>query len=152
KREQVAFTARGPGRGSRGLSQRRERRLALRLVAAAADAVDARDLALAHRGVVDREDVDVIGVLRPVLVDADNGFLAAVDARLTARGAFLDAQLGQALLDRLGHAAERLDLGDELHGLGGDRVRQAFDVVAAAERVDDLRDAALLRDDQLGVA
>ncbi len=45
-----------------------------------------------------------------VLVDADDGLLAAVDARLRAGGGFLDAQLGDAGGDRLGHAAQALDL------------------------------------------
>jgi hypothetical protein len=37
---------------------------------------------------------------------------AGVDAGLGARRGLLDPQLRHAGLDRLGHAAERLDLGD----------------------------------------
>jgi hypothetical protein len=43
---------------------------------------------------------------QPVLVDADDGFLAGVDLRLAARRRFLDAHLGQAGFDGLGHAAQ----------------------------------------------
>ena len=47
--------------------------------------------------------------------------LAAVDARLAAGRGFLDAQLRHARLDGLGHAAELLDLLDELPRLRGER-------------------------------
>ena len=46
-------------------------------------------------------------------VDADDHILAPVDAGLAARRGFLDAQLGNAGLDRLGHAAHRFDLVDD---------------------------------------
>ena len=46
------------------------------------------------------------------LVDADDGLPAGVDARLRAGGGFLDAHLRDAGGDRLGHAAEPLDLLD----------------------------------------
>ena len=51
-------------------------------------------------------------LLGAILVDADHRLLAGIDARLRLRGGFLDAQLRQAGLDRLGHAAELLDLVD----------------------------------------
>ena len=51
---------------------------------------------------------------RVVLVDADDDLLAAVDARLAQGRRLLDAHLRHARLDRLGHAAELLDFGDEL--------------------------------------
>ena len=38
-------------------------------------------------------------------------------ARLAARRGLLDAQLGHAGFDRLGHAAQRLDLGDQARAL-----------------------------------
>ena len=40
-----------------------------------------------------------------VFVHADDGFLAGVDAGLAAGGGFLDAHLGDAGFDGLGHAA-----------------------------------------------
>ena len=71
---------------------------------------------------------------------------------LAARRRLLDAQLRHARLDRLGHAAERLDLLDELPRLVGEARGERLDVVAAAERVDHVGDAGLLGEDQLRVA
>src|SRR6266446_4397099 len=118
----------------------------------AADLCEARHLLLAHLAVVDVEDVDLLGAFGAVFIDADDHFLAAVDARLAPRRRFLDLELGHAALDRLGHAAERLDFLDELPRRGGHRMRQALDVVAAAQRVDDMGNAALLGEDELGIA
>ena len=73
-------------------------------------------------------------------------------ARLAPRREFFDAQFRHAALDRARHAAQRLDLVDEGRRRGGDRVGQALDVIAAAERVDDMGDAGFLGEDQLGVA
>ena len=52
----------------------------------------------------------------PVLVDADHRLAAGVDARLGAGRGLLDAQLRDARVDGLGHAAGRLDLLDVLPG------------------------------------
>ena len=73
-------------------------------------------------------------------------------ARLAPRRGFLDAQLRHARLDGLGHAAERLDLFDQLPRLVGEALRERLDVVRAAERVDHVGDAGLLGEDQLRVA
>ena len=70
------------------------------------------DLQLPHRGVVDLENVDRRLALRPVFVDADHRLHAGIDARLRARGGFLDAQFWQAGLDGARHAAELLDFFD----------------------------------------
>ena len=79
-----------------------------------ADPVEARDLRRRHLGVVDGEDLAPSAlVLGAVLVDADDGVLAAVDPRLAPRRRLLDAQFRHAALDRLGHAAQRLDLVDQ---------------------------------------
>ncbi|MEJ0044439.1 MAG: hypothetical protein WDM81_20440 [Rhizomicrobium sp.] len=78
--------------------------------------------------------------------------LAAVDARLAPRRGFLDAQLGDAGLDRFGHAAHRLDLVDDrLRGVG-QRMGQRLDIVRAAERIDHLGDLAFVLQDELRVA
>jgi hypothetical protein len=42
------------------------------------------------------------------------------------RGGFLDAHLRQAVLDGLGHAAQRLHFGDQLPGLVGEVSGQRF--------------------------
>ena len=64
----------------------------------------------------------------------------------------LDAALGQAVLDGLGHAAQRLDLGDVGQRAGGQVGGQALDVVAAAPGIDDAGLAALGLQEELGVA
>ena len=46
-------------------------------------------------------------------IDPDDDLLAPIDARLAPGGGLLDAHLGHAGLDRLGHAAECLDLLDQ---------------------------------------
>ena len=67
---------------------------------------------------------------------------AGVDARLGAGGRLLDAHLGDALLDRRGHAAGPLGLLDVGPGALGEVVGELLDVVGAGPRVDDLRGAA----------
>ena len=87
-----------------------------------------------------------------VAVDADDHRLAAIDPRGAGGGGLLDPALGHALGDRGGHAAQRLDLLDQRPGLLGQLVGQALDIIRAAERIGDVGDAALLGDDELGVA
>ncbi len=75
-----------------------------------------------------------------------------VDARLRARGSLLDAHLGNAGRDGLGHAAQLFHLGDMRLSLAHQLVGQPLDVVAAAPRIGDAAGAALLLDEQLRVA
>ena len=89
---------------------------------------------------------------RLVLVDADHRLLAGIDAGLGLGRGFLDAQLRYAGLDRLRHAAELLDLLDVAPGLGGEIARQPLDIIRAAPGIDDAGGAALLLQEQLGVA
>ena len=110
------------------------------------------ELLFAHARVVDVADVDVGLLVEPVLVDADDHFLAAVDRGLATRGRLFDAQLGHARLDGFRHATERLDFLHELPRLVGDAVGERLDVVAAAQWVDDVGDARLLGEDELRVA
>src|SRR6185369_1565674 len=89
----------------RGLRERVERRLDAARISRSPDALQARELRLAHGGVVDLADVDrrLLGELE--LVDADDHVLAAVDARLAPRRGLLDPELRHAGLDGLRHAA-----------------------------------------------
>jgi hypothetical protein len=102
QRQQISITL-----GAFG--ERVEFRLNLGLVALGAQALQLVDLAGAHRRVFDLEHVDRLLGLRLELVDADHGLRAGIDARLRLGGGFLDAQLRNAGVDGLGHAAERLD-------------------------------------------
>ena len=61
----------------------------------------------------------------PVLVDADHRLPAGVDPRLGAGGGLLDAQLRDAVVDRLGHAAVLGDLLDVRPRRGGPGRRSA---------------------------
>ena len=88
----------------------------------------------------------------PVGVDADHRLGAGVDPGLGAGRRLLDAHLGDALLDRLGHAAGLLGLEDVRPGPLGEVVGEPLDVVGAGPRVDDAGGAALLLQQQLGVA
>src|SRR5690606_19453444 len=95
-----------------------ERRLTGRLIAVCADFLKTGDLLAQHFGVIDIENFDIgVVLLKPVFVDADDDFLAAVDAGLTARCRFLNTELRHATFDRLGHAAHFLDLLDQLPSL-----------------------------------
>ena len=76
---------------------------------------------------------------RGIFVDADDRLLAAVDRRLTAGGGLFDTEFRHAGFDRLGHAAHRLDLGDQRRAASRKRMGQAFKVIAAAQRIDDMR-------------
>ena len=91
--------------------------LDLLVVALGAELLQALFLLQTHGGVVDLEDVDGILVLEAVLVHADDGLNAAVDASLSAGSSLLDTHLGQTGLDGLGHTAQLLDLLDVLPSL-----------------------------------
>ena len=138
---------------ARCLGQRGERRRHGLRIALGLEALQLADLALAHGLVVDLQHLDLgLARRRWILVDADDGLGARVDPRLRARRGFLDAHLGNAGGDRLGHAAQLLDLGDVGLRLADQLVGQPLDVVAAAPRIDDAAGAALLLDEELGVA
>src|SRR5262249_47807908 len=119
ERQQIPLAARG------GLGERLERRAPATLVARLADLLQPRDLLLAQARVVDIEQFGRLRVLRGLIfVDADDHLLATVDAGLALGRGLLDAQLRHAGLDGLGHAAERLDLVDQLLRFVGQARRQ----------------------------
>ena len=114
--------------------------------------VDPPHLRLADRVIVDVEDLDrVLGFLA-VSVDPDDHVLAAIDARRAGGGGFLDHRLGPAGRDRIGHAALGIDALDDLPGFVDQALRQALDIIAAAQRIDDLGHPGLFLDDDLRVA
>ena len=105
-----------------------------------------------HVGVVDAQHLDRLVGLDPVLVHADHRLPAGVDAGLGAGRGLLDAQLRDAVVDRLRHAAVLGDLLDVRPGAAGQVVGQLLHVGRAAPRVDDPRRPRLLLQQQLGVA
>ncbi len=148
--EQVVLQA---GRGMPGgLGERVERARHGLGVAFGPEAGQLGELLGAYGAVVDLEHVDGLVAVGPVLVHPDHRLPAGVDAGLRACGGLLDAQLGQPRLDGPRHPAGRLDLLDVGPGALGEVVGEAFDVVGAAPRVDHLRGAGLLLQQQLGVA
>ena len=90
--------------------------------------------------------------VEPVLVDADDDVLAAVDARLLLRCASLDPELRPAAFDRLGHAPHRLDLLDDRPRRVGHVLGQLFHEVGAGPRVDHAADVGFFLNHQLRVA
>ena len=122
------------------------------LVALGAEPLQLLDLRGANRGVVDAQDLERFLRAGPVAVDADHRLPAGVDPRLGAGGSFLDPQLGHPGLDRLGHAAEPIDLGDVAERARREIVRQPLDIERAAPRIDDPGRARLLLQKQLRIA
>ena len=98
------------------------------------------------------QDVDRLFVVEPVFVDADDDLFAPSTAACRRVAASSISRFGRPVCDRLGHAAQRLDLLDQRPGLFGQLGGQALDVVGAGQRIDDLGDAGLVLQDQLGVA
>src|SRR6202007_1362479 len=98
----------------RGTGQRLERAPRRRAVARGAQLLEAAELVVADRVVVDGQGLDLGLALEAVLVDADDDVGAGVDARLLLGRAGLDLQLGPAAAHRLGHAAHGVDLLDDL--------------------------------------
>ena len=87
------------------------------------------------------------GVLRlHVAVDADDHALAPLDLGLVAEARLGDLALEEVLLDRGDDAAAPGDLLEVVVGLPLELVGQVLEVVGAAERVDGVDDAGLVRD------
>ena len=87
-----------------------------------------------------------------ILVDADDDFLAAIDACLANGCCFLDSQLRHAGLNGLGHAAHLFNFVDELASLSGEIGGELFNVVGTGKRVDHVGDAGLFLQDKLCIA
>ena len=111
-----------------------------------------RHLLIADLVVVDFADGDRVFVVEPIAVDADDYVLAAIDPGLAQGRGLLNLELGQAGLDGGSHAPLPLDFGDQGLGASDEVGGERLDVVGAAEGVDDVGDAALVLQDQLGVA
>ena len=140
----------GTGLGSRGETLKRHP--AYVVVALCPQTLQFGNLRRADRRVVDLEDLERLVAIGHITVDADDRLLARVDARLGASGRLLDPHLGDAGLDRLGHAASGFDLLDVGPGPLGKVVGEPLDVGRTGPRVDGAGRARLLLDDELGVA
>ena len=128
--EQVAVTTVG------GIGERVNGGVDIGLISVGPQLIELCQLGGADFGVLDLEDLYRIffAGLEAVLVDTDHRLLPRIDAGLCAGGGLLDAQLRDAGLDRSGHAAHLLDLGDVRHCLVGQFIREPLDMVAPAPR------------------
>ena len=141
-----------PLAGLHGFGDGVEALIHLLLAAHGAQLLQAGDLRLTDGGVVHFQDVDGVLVVQRQIVQTDDLLLAGVDVGLTAGGGFLDAHLGQAVVDGLGHAAQLLHLLDVAPGAADQLVGKGLHVVRAAPGIDDLADLGLILDVELGVA
>src|SRR5215471_16690379 len=129
----------------RVLLQPRDRGLRSRRVASPPHRLDTFDLLLLERR-IDAEDLDRLLLLHLVAVHSDDDPLAALDLGLVAEARLGDLALHEVLLDRRDHAAELVDPLEVVVRLTLELVRELLEVVGAAERVDRVHDAGLVRD------
>ena len=125
--------------------------LHLSLVTMSANLLQGFLLLQTHCGVVNLEDIDGIFVVETILVHADNGLYAAVDASLSTGRSLLDTHLWQTCLDGLCHTAQLLDFLDVLPSLVIQLVGELLNIVRAGPRVDVLADLRLVLDVDLRV-
>src|SRR5215211_512200 len=130
----------------RCLTQLGERALDRLGVAARAHRLNAADL-LALELLRDAEDRELAVVLLLVAVHAHDHALPTLDLLLEPEARLGDLALRVALLDRLDHPAELVDLLELGIGRLLEPVRERLHEIGAAERVDRVRDPGLVRDD-----
>src|SRR5581483_136409 len=98
---------------------------------------------------IEAVELDLLGPLLLVAVDADDHALARLDLRAVAVRRVLDLALGEPGLDRGDRPAELLDAVDELERPRLQLVRQRLEEEGAAERIGRVRAADLVADDLL---
>ena len=104
-----------------------------------------------HPAVLHLENIDIGVLVDLILVHTDHRLLSGVDSRLGSRRRLLDAQLGNAIADRLRHSPTLGHLGDVRASALRQLMGQPFDVVRASPRVDGPGGAGLLLQQKLGV-
>ena len=110
------------------------------------------DLQLAHRGIVDFENVDRFFVARPEFVDPDHRLRAGIDARLRACRRLFDAQFWQTGFDGARHAAELFDFLNVRPGPRCKIAGQPLDKVRTAPWIDHACGAAFFLQHDLRIA
>ncbi len=98
----------------------------------------------------DLENLDGVVVGAQVVVHADQDATARLDIALELLGGARDLPLEPAGFDSLDHATHRLDFREQAFRLALQLVGERLHEVGAAERVDHVRHAGLVRDDLLG--
>ncbi len=89
---------------------------------------------------------------RAVFVDADHRLLSGVDAGLRAGGGFFDSHLGNAGLNRLGHATQFFHFQDVTPRSLSQIVRQTLDIVTSAPWINNVAAIGFLLNEKLRVA
>ena len=143
--KQIALSLRRPS------GERIERGLAREFIPIRAHFLQPRNLAATHRMVVDIERVDLVFLVTAVFVYTDDDGLAPVNGGLLGRSRFLNLRLWLTAGDIFGHPTRRFDFREQRARLLEQGGREAFDIVATAQRIRDIGNAAFFLDHQLRV-
>ena len=122
------------------------------LITVRAQTLQLVDLHTTYVCIVDLQNRHIFRLVETELVHAHHCLNAAIDTSLRFRCGFLDAKFRQTFLDGFRHTAHALDFFDVLHRATRQIVRQAFHVVRATPRVDQICCAAFLLQEELRVA
>ena len=144
--QQIAVTAfcRFCQRGKGGLCRR--------FITAFFQRFQAVNLCRAHRRIIDFQHINRIFIFKFEFIDPDHSLSAAINGRLGARGSFLNAHFRNALLNRCRHATQFLDFLNMTERARRQIMRQFFNEIAAAPRVDDFGGVAFHLQHKLRVA
>src|SRR5581483_9299590 len=105
-----------------------------------------------HRACIDFQDIDRPAVLCPEGVDADDRIDPAIDSRLRAGCGLLDPAFRKARRDGFCYASRSFDLINMGQCPLSESAREIFDIIRAAPGIGDMRSAAFLLQEELGVA
>ena len=95
------------------------------------------DLRRAHGRIIDFQHINRVFIFELEFIDADHGLTTAINGRLGARGGFFNPHFRNTLLNRCRHAAEFFNFLNMAERARRQIMRQFFDKITAAPRVDD---------------
>ena len=111
----------------------------------------ALDLGIAYGGIINGQYIQRVFLSQTILVQANDGFLAAVDVSLTASCALFDTHLGQAGGNSLGHTAQSFNLLNMSPSTANNLISEVFQIIGTAPRVNNLANLGLVLNIQLGI-
>ena len=123
-----------------------------RFIAAFFQRSQAVNLCRAHRRIIDLQHIYRIFIFKFELIDPDHSLATAINGGLGARGGFLNAHFRNALLNGCRHATQFLDFLNMAERTRRQIMRQFFNEIAAAPRVDDFGGVAFHLQHKLRVA
>ena len=106
----------------------------------------------AHSRIIDFQHINGILIFEAEFVHPDHGLATAINAGLRAGCGFFNAHFRNALLNRCCHAAQLFDFLNMAQRFSSQIMRQLFDKITAAPRVDNLGGVAFHLQHKLGVA